>query len=136
MSGMEDTIFDKIIRREVPADVVYEDESVIAFLDIKPNNPGHTLVVPKNWSRNIFDMEDANLCTLITRVKKIAHAVKEALNADGVNIAMNNEPAAGQIVFHAHIHVIPRFIGDNREHKTYAPGEAAAIAAKIRAALT
>ncbi len=132
---MEDTVFAKIIRREIPAHVIFEDEATIAFLDIKPNNKGHTLVVPKKWSRNIFDMDDSDLCTLMKNVKRIAHAVKEALGADGVNIAMNNEPAAGQIVFHSHIHVIPRTEGDDRTHKDYAPGEAEEIAKKIREAL-
>ena len=132
---MEDTIFAKIIRREVPAEIVYEDQETIAFLDIKPNNPGHTLVVPKHWSRNIFDMSDEDLSALMICVKKVAHAVKEAMRADGVNIAMNNEPAAGQIVFHSHLHVIPRFEGDTREHKTYKPGEAEEVAAKIRSVL-
>lgn len=135
---MEDTVFGKIIRRELPATIVYEDEETLAFLSIDPVNAGHTLVIPKKPVRNVFDMEDEDLCTLIKAVKKVAHAVKEGTGAEGININMNNEPAAGQVVFHAHFHVIPRFSGDGHEHWShgaYKDGEAAEIAEKIRSAI-
>ncbi len=134
---MEETVFAKIIRREIPADIVYEDDSVIAFLDIKPNQAGHTLVVPKTYARNIFDIDEHTWSALTDAVRKLAPAVRDAVGAQGVNISMNNEPAAGQIVFHAHVHIIPRFDGDhgyNAGH-TYAPGEREAVVEKIRAAI-
>jgi len=131
---MEETIFSKIIRHEIPADIVYEDNDVIAFLDIRPNQPGHTLVVPKTYARNIFDINESEWTTLTEAVRKIAPAVKEAMHADGVNISMNNESAAGQIVFHAHIHIIPRFDRDSGYSggASYKPGEASEIASAIR----
>mgnify|MGYP001618117740 FL=1 len=131
-------IFCKIINKEIPCDFLYEDEYAVAFLDIKPNNPGHTLVVPKNHCQNIFDIDDNILRELLVRVKKLAHAVKMGTGADGINIVMNNEPAAGQLVFHAHIHVIPRFLSDGYKHwpgKPYAEGEMPAVAKKIKASL-
>ncbi len=134
----EDTVFMKIIRREIPADIVYEDASTIAFLDIRPNNPGHTLVVPKTFARNIFDIRDETLDAVMHTVRLIAPAVRNAVSADGMTIIMNNEPASGQIVFHAHVHLIPRFSNDGFGHlpqKQYVPGEAASIAEKIRQAL-
>ncbi len=111
---MIDTIFSKIITREIPAHIVYEDEQVLAFLDIRPVNPGHTLIIPKQPFTNVFDGEEATLAHMIVVAKKIALAQKEALGVDGVNITMNNEAAAGQEVFHAHIHVIPRYTNDNK----------------------
>lgn len=135
---MEESVFTKIINREIPADIVYEDEDTIAFLDITPTNPGHTLVVPKRPARNVFDIEERDWVALAKTVHKIVHAVKNAVGAEGVNITMNNEPAAGQEVFHAHIHLIPRYASDGFgawPKKTYGEGEKAAIAEKIRAAM-
>ncbi|MEK7661969.1 MAG: HIT family protein [Patescibacteria group bacterium] len=134
----ENCVFCKIIAGEIASTPVYEDEAVFAFLDINPNNPGHTLVVPKNHARNIFDIEESDMKELSARVKKIAKAVKEGVSADGINIAMNNEPAAGQLVFHAHIHVIPRFSNDGYKHwpqKSYKEGEAEIVAEKIKSHL-
>jgi histidine triad (HIT) family protein len=134
----EDTIFSKIIRREIPADIVYEDEDTLAFLDINPVNPGHVLVVPKAPARNVFDIDEENWLALMRTVRKISRAVKDATHADGINIDINNEAAAGQIVFHSHVHIVPRFEGDHhvtRPHTTYAPGEAEAVAEKIRTEL-
>jgi len=134
MPEHEETIFSKIIRHEIPADIVYEDADVIAFLDIRPNQPGHTLVVPRAYARNIFDIDEAQWNKLTEAVRKIAPAVRDAVHADGVNISMNNEPAAGQIVFHAHVHIIPRFNKDNGYSggPAYKPGEASEIASAIR----
>lgn len=134
---MEDTVFAKIIRHEIPADIVYEDSRVIAFLDIKPNQIGHTLVIPKTYARNIFDIDELTWNSLTEAVRKIAPAVRDAVHADGVNISMNNEPAAGQIVLHAHIHIIPRFEKDSgyAGGSSYKPGEASEIVTAIRAAL-
>ena len=132
---MNDCIFCKITKKEVPSEKVYEDENSYAFLDIKPNNPGHTLLIPKIHVRNIFDIPHNVLCSLMNPLQKISHAVKETMSASGINIIMNNEPSAGQIVFHAHIHIIPRFDGDDTKHKTYSERETKEIAKKISAAL-
>src|SRR3989344_8724642 len=102
----------KIIRREIPADIVYEDADTMSFLDIRPNNPGHTLVVPKKPFRNIFDIDDETLAAVWRTARKVAKAVKDATDADGLNINTNNEATAGQVVFHYHVHVIPRFEND------------------------
>jgi histidine triad (HIT) family protein len=105
-----DCLFCKIINREIPADIVYEDGNTLAFLDVKPNTPGHTLVIPKDHFENIYGIPDEALARLSISVKKVALAIKNGLDADGINIQMNNEAPAGQIVFHAHIHVIPRYV--------------------------
>jgi histidine triad (HIT) family protein len=101
-------IFAKILKGEIPSHRVYEDEHVVAFMDVMPQSPGHTLVVPKQPSRNIFDADPETLQHLIPVVQKVANAVKEAFAADGVYIAQFNEPAAGQTVFHLHFHIIAR----------------------------
>ncbi|MFA7310163.1 MAG: HIT family protein, partial [Candidatus Paceibacterota bacterium] len=106
-------VFCKIIRGELPSFRVYEDERTLAFLDINPVNRGHTLVIPKaDDTRNIFDVSPEDWSATTETARKVAHAVEKALDADGVNIVMNNRPNAGQVVDHPHIHVIPRFKGD------------------------
>jgi histidine triad (HIT) family protein len=138
MEQPQETIFDKIIRREIPAEIVYEDADTLAFLDIHPNNPGHTLVIPKKSVRNLFEMDEETLTAVMKTVRKVEIAVRESMHADGVNIAMNNDSAAGQVIFHAHIHVIPRFENDGFQHfptKEYAPGELETTAEKIRTQL-
>ncbi|HYF29358.1 MAG TPA: HIT family protein, partial [Candidatus Paceibacterota bacterium] len=128
---MERTIFEKIVAREIPANIVYEDEETLAFLDIAPNNPGHTLVIPKAHSRNLLDISEESWLAVMRAVRKLAPIIKEAVGADGINLAMNNEPAAGQIVFHTHVHIIPRHEGDGFTHfpaGEYGEGEASAIA--------
>ena len=133
-----ETIFTKIIRREIPAEIVYEDAAVIAFLDINPNNPGHTLVVPKLWSNNGLDTGSDSLGAVMHVVHTLAPRIQKAVGADGINLMMNNEPAAGQIVPHTHVHIIPRFEGDGYEHwagHAYAEGHAKEVANKIRAQL-
>lgn len=130
-----DCIFCKIIAGQVPALKVYEDDSVLAFLDIKPNHPGHTLVIPKDHIENIYGMPDETLCRITMVVRKVALAVKNGVDADGLNIIMNNESAAGQEVFHAHIHIIPRYNEDGFKHwphQTYVQGQAEEVLEKIR----
>lgn len=107
---MEKNIFLKIINKEIPANIVYEDNTSMAFLDINPNTKGHTLVIPKKSSKNLYDINDDDLSDVIKVVKKVALAQQKALGAKGVNISMNNEEIAGQEVFHSHIHVIPRYV--------------------------
>lgn len=137
---MEDTLFAKIIRREIPADIVYEDNDTIAFLDINPIWPGHTLVCPKKASRNLLDMDDDTAAAFIRTIRNVARVVKDITGADGINIGINNEAAAGQVIFHTHAHVIPRYENDGLEvwkrQKGYAPDEAAQLAEKMRAAFT
>lgn len=107
------TIFEKIIAREIPADIIYEDESVMAFLDIKPVQVGHTLVVPKVPFADIFTGDPEVLGHMMEVATMLGRRIKERLGADGVNLIMNNGAAAGQEVFHAHLHVIPRYADDH-----------------------
>lgn len=106
-----DNIFAKILRGEIPSHRVYEDETVVAFMDVMPQGPGHTLVVPKAPSRNLLDADPSTFGPLLTVVQKVARAVKQGFGADGVTIMQFNEPASGQTVYHLHVHVIPRFDG-------------------------
>jgi histidine triad (HIT) family protein len=101
-------VFAKILRGEFPAYKVYEDDRTLAFLDIMPQAPGHTLVVPKTAARNVLDVEPDDLAYLIKVTQKIAKAAMTVFAADGLNVFQFNEPAAGQSVFHLHFHVIPR----------------------------
>ena len=133
---MNECVFCKIAKGEIPADKIYEDNNFFAFLDINPNNPGHTLIIPKNHYENIYNLPDEILCDIGPIIKKIASAVKQSVNADGINIIMNNDNAAGQIVPHAHFHIIPRFANDGLRHWTGKPypnkEEISKIAEKIK----
>jgi len=112
MPDYDDTnIFARILRDEIPAHKVYEDDQVVAFMDVMPQGAGHTLIVPRAPSRNLLDADPAVLGTLMAVTQKVAAAAKQAFAADGVTIMQFNEPAAGQTVFHLHVHVIPRFEG-------------------------
>ncbi len=104
-------IFGKIIRGEIPAHKVYEDADVLVIMDIFPQSKGHTLVIPKAASRNLFDADPAVLAKAIAHVQRVANAVKTALRPDGIRIAQFNEAPAGQSVFHLHFHVIPAYEG-------------------------
>lgn len=97
---------------EIPSFKIYEDELVLAYLDINPFAEGHTLVIPKAHSAGLLDTDDATLAAIISRVKKVAAHIKEALPCDGFNILQNNGEAAGQTVHHIHFHIIPRRTGD------------------------
>jgi histidine triad (HIT) family protein len=112
MTTNETSIFTKIINREIPADIVYEDEAVLAFLTIEPINPGHTLIVPKKHFKNIFDGDEASLCAMMIVAKKISNALIATRLGTGVNLIMNNGIDGGQEVFHAHLHVVPRIEND------------------------
>jgi histidine triad (HIT) family protein len=103
----ETCTFCKIVRNEAPASPVYEDDKVIAFLSIRPINIGHTLVVPKKHYKNIYEMPEEEVAHLYKIVKKVAYAVKNAVSAEGIRIVQNNGEAAGQVIFHLHVHVIP-----------------------------
>lgn len=106
---MADCIFCKIIAGEIPSSKVYEDDQVVAFLDISQVTPGHTLVVPKQHFRNLLEMDADSTSQLFARVPDIARKVMKATGAKGMNILNNNEEIAGQTVFHTHVHLAPRY---------------------------
>lgn len=127
-------IFCKIVSKDFPTYEIYEDAKTLAFLDIKPVNPGHTLVIPKKHYANIEEVEAEDLCALILTVKKIARLLKEKLGVPDYNILENNGPIAGQNVPHLHFHIIPRHEGDPRilwPQSEYAPGQAEEILNKL-----
>lgn len=107
-----DCIFCKIVEGKIPCEKIYEDVNIISFLDIAPVNKGHALVLPKKHFETILDAEEETLKNLINAVKKISSAVMKSMKADGFNIGINNYRAAGQVVPHLHIHIIPRFRND------------------------
>ena len=104
-------IFCKIVNKEIPAKIVYEDEDTMAFLDINPRNKGHTLVIPKKHYETLDEMPDEEMAKLMKTIKKVVEILKP-LNFDGYNIVNNNKPAAGQEVPHVHFHIIPRYQND------------------------
>ncbi|MCC2688975.1 MAG: hypothetical protein K0S21_1778 [Rhizobiaceae bacterium] len=130
-------IFARILRGELPAHTVYEDADTFAFLDIMPRGDGHCLVIPRKPARNILDADPDSLAAVLRTVQKLSRAVMEAFAAPGVTVQQFNEPAGGQVVFHLHFHVIPRFEGVTlRPPGTMEKPEIlAANAQKIRAAL-
>jgi len=105
----KNNIFAKIIRGEISAFRVYEDEHVLAFLDVMPQSDGHTLVLPKSEAENLFDLDPKMAAAVITAGQNIARAVKKAFDADGIMLVQYNGPAAGQSVFHFHLHIVPRY---------------------------
>ena len=138
MSYDPNNIFAKILRGEIPCHKVYEDEHVLAFMDVMPQADGHTLVIPKAPSRNLLDADPATFGPLFTAVQKIAQAARKAFAAEGILIKQFNEPAAGQTVYHLHVHILPRKDGvELRPHtgKMADHGLLAKHAEMIRAAL-
>lgn len=107
-----DCIFCKIISGEIPSRTVYEDDSYKAIMDVSPASRGHVIILPKNHAANIYEISDDEAAGAMIVAKKIALAMKEALGCDGINILQNNGEAAGQTVFHLHVHVIPRYEND------------------------
>lgn len=134
----QSNVFAKILRGEMPCQKVYEDDAAIAIMDVMPQADGHVLVIPKAPSRNLLDMDGTTIGPLFAAVQKVARAVKAALGAEGVTISQFNEAPAGQSVFHAHVHVLPRWSDmPLKPHtgKMEKPEVLAAHAEKIRAAL-
>ena len=133
---MEDCIFCKIINGKIPSAKVYEDNSVISFLDIMPANKGHCLVVPKKHYETLLDIPDEDLANLIKATKKITKALSLSIGNVSYNIIMNNGKVAGQLVAHAHIHIIQRFRGDRLRlrwsHKRYTEKEMKSVQEKIK----
>jgi histidine triad (HIT) family protein len=101
-------VFAKILRGELPSHKVYEDDKAFAFLDIMPRAPGHTLVIPKAAARNILDVAPDDFAYVMKVAQKIAQAALKVFGADGVTVQQFNESAGGQVVFHLHVHIIPR----------------------------
>lgn len=107
----ESCIFCKIVVKQAPASIVCEDETILVFLDIRPLNMGHTLVIPKDHYVDIFDIPENVLSQMYKVVKLVSSAVKKTTNADGISIIQQNGKASGQDIFHIHVHVVPRFEG-------------------------
>lgn len=129
-------LFSKIIAGSIPSEKIYEDDKTFAFLNHNPVNPGHTLVIPKNYSENLYDILEEDWIAIMKTVRMLAPKIKEALKAEGINIIMNNEQSAGQIVFRSHVHIIPRYQTDGFKHwkgTPYQGGEMGDIGEKIRA---
>ncbi len=133
---MDNCLFCKIIEGKIPSpNKIYEDKEIIALLDIEPVSSGHTVVIPKKHSENILDTNDNLLKHTILVVKKLANKIKDAVEADGINIHINNYLDAGQVIFHPHIHIIPRFKEDGLrlwDGKKYKEGEMEEIVKKIK----
>lgn len=140
----ESNVFARILRGELPKAQVFEDEATLAFLDIMPQSPGHTLVISK-WSkaRTILEMEEQALCEVMATIKRLAAAIRKALDPDGMVVVQTNGAPAGQTVFHLHVHIIPRWLSAPAGHdldSIFVPGRMAdpaeqdALAEKIRAA--
>lgn len=106
-----DNVFAKILRGEIPCHKVYEDADTLAFMDIMPRGEGHVLVIPKKPVRNVLDVDEETHAAVYRTVRKLAPVAVKAFRADGVTIQQYNEPAGGQVVFHLHVHIIPRFEG-------------------------
>lgn len=135
----DNCVFCKIIDGQIPSTTVYEDADFKAILDISPANKGHIIVLAKEHVENIFELKEELAAKVFPVVSKLATAVKKALNCDGINILQNNGTAAGQTVFHLHVHIIPRYEGDNEiltwNTKSYGDGEALKLAEEIKANL-
>jgi histidine triad (HIT) family protein len=131
-------IFAKILRGELPCHKVYEDDNALAFLDIMPRAPGHTLVLPKAPARNLLDVAPADLAHVMQVAQKVARATIKVFGADGITIQQFNESAGGQVVFHLHVHVIPRKTGEPMKPPASVKEEPAVLsdqALKLSAAL-
>ncbi|MBI5022910.1 MAG: HIT family protein [Candidatus Magasanikbacteria bacterium] len=135
---MNDCIFCKIINGELPCVKVYEDIEIMAFLDIHPVNFGHTLIVPKAHYINISDTPTDLLGKLMVVTQKIAPAILKATGTSSFNLGVNNGAPAGQVIFHTHFHVMPRYEGDGYKmwgSRAYAPGEMEKLGEAVKAAI-
>ena len=131
-------IFARILRGELPAHTIHEDEHTLAFMDVMPVAEGHCLVIPKRASRNLLDCDPGELGPLMATVQKVARAAKTAFRADGVMVQQFNEAASGQTVFHLHVHVVPRHAGmpiGSHGSRMADPETLASHAAMLKAAL-
>jgi histidine triad (HIT) family protein len=107
----ESCIFCKIVQKQAPASIIYENDTILVFLDIRPLNMGHTLIIPKDHYIDIFDIPENELSQMHKAAKQVSIAIKKATEADGISIIQQNGKAAGQDIFHIHVHAVPRFDG-------------------------
>ena len=127
-------IFCKIVNKEIPAKIILENDLTMSFLDIKPVNPGHSLVIPKKHYSTIEEIPEKDLIAVTLMLKEVAKKIKDNLNYPGYNVQLNNDKVAGQEVSHLHFHIIPRLEGDGLKlwpQKDYEEGEAENILAKL-----
>ena len=139
MAYDDNNVFAKILRGELPCHKVYETDRVLALMDVMPRGDGHVLVIPKAKARNILDVAPGDLADLIQAVQIVAKASKRAFGADGITIQQFNESAGGQVVFHLHVHILPRWEGVPLRPHTGAMADPARLqeqAARIAAALS
>jgi histidine triad (HIT) family protein len=108
----KDCIFCKIVNKEIKSEFVYEDDKFIAILDLHPKSIGHTLIIPKDHFRNLLDMPETLGPELLVAIKEVSLKLIKDGKGEGVNVIVNNEPSAGQVVMHSHVHIIPRKNGD------------------------
>ncbi len=138
MQHPNNCVFCKIVRRQIPADIVHEDDLTLSFMDINPANEGHTLVVAKAHFENLLDIEESTLAAVAVTSQRIARAIQQMLQPDGMRVSQFNGAAAGQTVFHYHLHLIPVRTGQRIGSHGRGPGDSDAIrqvAEKIRVAL-
>ena len=132
-----DCVFCAIVQKKIPAHILFEDADTLVFLTNEPVNEGHALVIPKKHVVDFFGLSSEALAKLMNSAQRMSETIMHALNADGLNLEMNNGAAAGQSVFHAHIHLIPRFTGDGFRHwphKSLNSEQLKAIQEKIKSA--
>lgn len=131
-------IFCKLANKDIPTNIIYEDEKFTVIMDADPATKGHALILPKNHAANIYELPDEDAADIFVLAKKLATKMTEVLHCDGFNIVQNNGKVAGQTVFHFHMHLIPRYLDDGNEdkltwnHAGLSADEIAEIAAKLR----
>lgn len=132
---MPDCLFCKIVNKEIPADIIYEDTDTLAFLDIRPINPGHTLVIPKKHFELCLKTPNETLAAVMRTVKKITPSILKTVGAEAFNLGVNCGRTAGQVIFHTHFHIMPRFPNDGYEMwhgKAVAKSELDQLTQKVR----
>ncbi len=135
----DNCIFCKLANKDIPTNIIYEDEKFTVIMDASPATKGHALILPKNHAANIYELPDEDAADIFVLAKKLATKMTEILHCDGFNIVQNNGEVAGQTVFHFHMHLIPRYLNDGNEdkltwnHADLSADEIAEIAAKLRA---
>lgn len=135
----DNCIFCKLANKDIPTNIIYEDDRFTVILDASPATKGHALILPKNHAANIYELPDEDASAVFVLAKKLATKMTEILHCDGFNIVQNNGEVAGQTVFHFHMHLIPRYLNDGNQdkltwnHAEFIPEEIAEIAAELRA---
>ena len=135
----DNCIFCKLANKDIPTNIIYEDDRFTVIMDASPATKGHALILPKNHAANIYELPDEDASAVFVLAKKLATKMTEILHCDGFNIVQNNGEVAGQTVFHFHMHLIPRFLNDGNQdkltwnHAEFTPEEIAEIAAELRA---